>query len=106
MPFDLTRYALTTRTTKVLRNFTLLFRDSDVIHSNDSYRERNKFSSLDCIIGLLEAPPCNEIGTSLSETPSKLQFTILYVGLAIASIGLEGARYTVATMGANQFDKP
>ncbi|KAK1588487.1 hypothetical protein Q3G72_023849 [Acer saccharum] len=59
-------------------------------------------ASLDC----LRPPPYTEIGTSLCETPSKLQFTILYAGLAIASIGLGGAGYTVATMGASQFDKP
>ncbi|KAK6246955.1 hypothetical protein QUC31_018520 [Theobroma cacao] len=56
-------------------------------------------------VGSLKPPPC-ETGSSLCQTPSKLQLTILYVSMAMASAGLGGSRYTLATMGANQLDKP
>ncbi|KAB1226108.1 Protein NRT1/ PTR FAMILY 2.7 [Morella rubra] len=36
---------------------------------------------------------------------SKVQYAVLYIGLALASIG-SGGWFTLATMGANQFDKP
>lgn len=41
----------------------------------------------------------------MCKAPSKIQFVVLYVSIALASIGLGGARFTIATMGANQFDK-
>ncbi|XP_022755664.1 protein NRT1/ PTR FAMILY 2.7-like isoform X2 [Durio zibethinus] len=53
----------------------------------------------------LKPPPC-ETGSSLCQTPSKVQLAILYVSIAMASAGLGGSRYTLATMGANQLDKP
>ena len=37
--------------------------------------------------------------------PSKIQFSVLYLGIVLASIGLGGTRFTIAAMGANQFDK-
>ncbi|KAL7228749.1 hypothetical protein ACSBR2_007445 [Camellia fascicularis] len=39
------------------------------------------------------------------KSPSKLQYMVLYSALALSSIGLGGTRFTVATMGAEQFDK-
>ncbi|KAL5711228.1 hypothetical protein ACHQM5_021707 [Ranunculus cassubicifolius] len=39
------------------------------------------------------------------EAPSTLQFAILYSALTLVSIGLGGTRFTIATMGANQFNK-
>jgi peptide/histidine transporter 3/4 len=42
----------------------------------------------------------------LCRTPSELQFVVLYAGIALAAIGSAGTRFTVATMGANPFDKP
>ncbi|KAH7537351.1 hypothetical protein FEM48_Zijuj03G0083300 [Ziziphus jujuba var. spinosa] len=38
------------------------------------------------------------------EHPSWLQYLVLYAALALASLGVGGTRYTIATMGANQFD--
>ncbi|XVF20189.1 hypothetical protein REPUB_Repub11eG0176400 [Reevesia pubescens] len=52
----------------------------------------------------LKPPPC-ETGSSFCQTPSKQQFAILFVSIAMASAGLGGSRYTLATMGANQLDK-
>ena len=40
------------------------------------------------------------------ETPSNLQYLVLYMTLLLASLGLGGTRFTIATMGAGQFDKP
>ncbi|RXH83753.1 hypothetical protein DVH24_006006 [Malus domestica] len=51
-------------------------------------------------------PPSCENGSSLCETPSKVQFAVLYASITLGSIGLGGTRFTIATMGANQFDKP
>ncbi|CAN6692529.1 unnamed protein product [Malus baccata var. baccata] len=51
-------------------------------------------------------PPSCENGSSLCEAPSKVQFAVLYASITLGSIGLGGTRFTIATMGANQFDKP
>nr|XP_028944302.1 protein NRT1/ PTR FAMILY 2.7-like [Malus domestica] len=51
-------------------------------------------------------PSSCENGSSLCKTPSKIQFAVLYASITLASIGLRGTRFTIATMGANQFDKP
>ena len=53
----------------------------------------------------LRPQPCDN-GSSLCTPPSKLQYAVLYTGLALACIGSGGTRFTLATMGANQFDKP
>ncbi|KAJ4725955.1 protein NRT1/ PTR FAMILY 2.7-like [Melia azedarach] len=58
-------------------------------------------ASLDC----LSPQPC-EIGSSFCKTPSYIQFAVLYVGIALACIGIGGSCFTVATIGANQLDKP
>ncbi|KAK2643263.1 hypothetical protein Ddye_025026 [Dipteronia dyeriana] len=50
-------------------------------------------------------PPQCEIGSSLCKSPSKLQFAVLYTGLALGCVGLGGGRFTLGTMGANQFNK-
>ncbi|XVF46402.1 hypothetical protein PTKIN_Ptkin03bG0023900 [Pterospermum kingtungense] len=47
-----------------------------------------------------------ETGSNLCHGPSKLQFAVLYTGITLASIGLGVVRFTLATLGANQFDKP
>lgn len=44
------------------------------------------------------------MGASKCPTPSKLQFAVLYIALALASLGVGGTRFTIATMGADQFD--
>ncbi|KAL5831241.1 hypothetical protein ACOSQ4_016595 [Xanthoceras sorbifolium] len=51
-------------------------------------------------------PPGRQIRSSLCKSPSKVQFVVLYAGLAMGCVGLGGTRFTVATMGANQFDRP
>lgn len=38
--------------------------------------------------------------------PTKLQYTLLYTALALATVGLGGTRFTLATMGANQYKNP
>ncbi|CAL8999397.1 unnamed protein product, partial [Prunus brigantina] len=42
----------------------------------------------------------------LCQPTSKLQHAILYTAIAVAIIGMRGTRYTMATMGANQFENP
>ncbi|TQE03797.1 hypothetical protein C1H46_010604 [Malus baccata] len=55
----------------------------------------------------LRPSACAAIGSSLTcQTPSKFQYSILYAALSLASLGLGGTRFTIATMGADQFDKP
>lgn len=49
---------------------------------------------------------CEDGSSSLCKTPSKLQFSILYTGITLASIGIGGLRSTITTMGANQFHNP
>ncbi|XP_059458146.1 protein NRT1/ PTR FAMILY 2.7-like [Corylus avellana] len=46
------------------------------------------------------------IGSYACEAPSNLQYAILYMNLTLASLGFGGTRFTIATMGAEQFDKP
>ncbi|XP_022765312.1 protein NRT1/ PTR FAMILY 2.7-like [Durio zibethinus] len=46
------------------------------------------------------------MGSLQCPTPSKLQFAVLYMALALGSLGVGGTRFTIATMGADQFDKP
>ncbi|KAM4083101.1 hypothetical protein ACB094_08G031700 [Castanea mollissima] len=53
----------------------------------------------------LRPQPCDN-GSSLCTPPSKLQYTILYTSLALACIGSGRTRFTIATMGANQFNNP
>ncbi|KAL5832992.1 hypothetical protein ACOSQ3_016666 [Xanthoceras sorbifolium] len=63
------------------------------------------FLGLTASLDSLRPPGC-QIGSSLCKSPSKLQFAVLYAGLAMGCVGLGGTRFTVATMGANQFDRP
>ncbi|KAL3530624.1 hypothetical protein ACH5RR_009946 [Cinchona calisaya] len=51
-------------------------------------------------------PPQCENGSNLCKYPSEVQFAVLYISLALASIGMAGTRFTIGPMGANQFDKP
>ncbi|XVF83322.1 hypothetical protein PTKIN_Ptkin16aG0477700 [Pterospermum kingtungense] len=46
------------------------------------------------------------MGSLQCSTPSKLQFAVLYMALALASPGIGGTRFTIATNGADQFHKP
>ncbi|KAM5583921.1 protein NRT1/ PTR FAMILY 2.7-like [Rosa sericea] len=63
------------------------------------------FLALTAIFDSLKPQPCL-IGSEICQPTSTLQYTILYTGIALASIGLGGTRFTLATMGANQLDKP
>lgn len=53
----------------------------------------------------LRPPPCLT-GSFSCEAPSKIQYAALYSALALASFGLGGTRFTIATFGADQFAKP
>ncbi|KAL9831336.1 putative proton-dependent oligopeptide transporter family, major facilitator superfamily [Arabidopsis thaliana] len=53
----------------------------------------------------LRPPPC-ETGSILCESPSKLQLGILYIALALVIIESAGTRFTLASAGANQYEKP
>ncbi|XP_042968547.1 protein NRT1/ PTR FAMILY 2.3-like [Carya illinoinensis] len=52
----------------------------------------------------LRPAPC-AIGSYTCETPSNLQYAVLYMTLTLASLGLGGTRFTIASMGAQQLDK-
>ncbi|XP_010514894.1 PREDICTED: protein NRT1/ PTR FAMILY 2.3 [Camelina sativa] len=58
-------------------------------------------SSLD----YLRPRPC-ETGSVLCQSPSKLQLGILYTALALVTTGAGGTRFTLASAGANQYEKP
>lgn len=49
-------------------------------------------------------PPSCEKGSILCKNPSTFQSAVLYLGLALSSIGAGGSRFTLASMGADQFD--
>ena len=51
----------------------------------------------------LRPKPCDN-GSSLCIPPSKLQYGVLYTSLALSCIGSGGTRFTIATMGENQFN--
>ncbi|KAF8106402.1 hypothetical protein N665_0140s0015 [Sinapis alba] len=52
----------------------------------------------------LRPKPC-ETGSSLCESPSKIQLGVLYSAITLACVGAGGNRFTLATAGANQFKK-
>ncbi|KAL1818943.1 hypothetical protein DCAR_0415174 [Daucus carota subsp. sativus] len=54
----------------------------------------------------LRPPPCGFDESSSCQSPTKLQFTALYTGIILASLGIGGLRSTITTMGADQFSKP
>ncbi|CAH2065327.1 unnamed protein product [Thlaspi arvense] len=47
-----------------------------------------------------------ETGSILCQSPSKLQLGILYAALALVTTGAGGTRFTLASAGANQYEKP
>ncbi|KAK9940264.1 hypothetical protein M0R45_016932 [Rubus argutus] len=61
--------------------------------------------TLTATLDSLKPQPCVS-GSELCQPTSNLQSANLYTTLALLSIGLGGTRFTLATMGANQFDKP
>ncbi|XP_002532262.2 protein NRT1/ PTR FAMILY 2.6 [Ricinus communis] len=60
---------------------------------------------LTALLHSLRPAPC-ETGSSLCQAPSGIQYAVLYGSLLLTSVGFGGSRYTLATMGANQFNKP
>ena len=56
-------------------------------------------------IDSLRPPPCSAAASTACESPTKLQYLFLYAAMGLATIGFGGSRFTVATMGADQFDK-
>lgn len=52
----------------------------------------------------LRPPKCDLNSTCVPPTTS--QYSFLYTSLTLASLGLGGTRYILATMGADQLDKP
>nr|XP_043609265.1 protein NRT1/ PTR FAMILY 2.7-like [Erigeron canadensis] len=58
------------------------------------------------MLNSLRPTPCDHNGSGLCIGPSKAQLAILYTSLALPCIGVAGTRFTLATMGADQFDNP
>ena len=54
----------------------------------------------------LRPPSCSTPGSNICVPPSSFQYSILYIALALASLGLGGTRFVLGTMGADQFNKP
>ncbi|KMS95534.1 hypothetical protein BVRB_007400 [Beta vulgaris subsp. vulgaris] len=52
----------------------------------------------------LKPPTCAL--TSVCVPPTTMQYSVLYIALTLASLGLGGTRFILATMGADQLDKP
>ncbi|KAL0418156.1 UNVERIFIED_CONTAM: protein NRT1/ PTR FAMILY 2.7 [Sesamum radiatum] len=50
-------------------------------------------------------PPDCETGSSFCANPSRIQYAILFAALALVSMGLGGTRFTLTTIGANQFNR-
>ncbi|TKY48486.1 NRT1/ PTR FAMILY 2.6 [Spatholobus suberectus] len=59
---------------------------------------------LTTIINSLKPNPCSN-GSNLCNSPSKFQYAVLYGGIALSAIGFGGARFTTASLGANQFNE-
>ena len=57
--------------------------------------------TLTAALPFLRPAPCS---SGPCEAPASWQFGILYIGIALMTIGLGGTRFTAATMGAAQFD--
>ncbi|CDY12696.1 BnaA02g13640D [Brassica napus] len=56
-------------------------------------------------LDFLKPTPC-ETGSNLCQSPSEFQLGILYTALVLVTIGAGGTRFTLASAGANQYDKP
>ncbi|KAJ0624828.1 putative ABC-type nitrate transporter [Helianthus annuus] len=61
--------------------------------------------TLTSILDLMRPTPCKH-GPSPCEGPSKAQIGILYISVALSTMGVAGTRFTLATMGADQFTNP
>lgn len=61
--------------------------------------------TLTATVPSLRPPPCPP-GSSACRAPSAGQNAVLYVAVALGCAGTGGTRFNLATMGANQFDRP
>ncbi|KAK2975379.1 hypothetical protein RJ640_012390 [Escallonia rubra] len=61
--------------------------------------------TLTATLDSLRPSPC-KTGTSICAHPSRIQSAVLFSGIALAALGMAGTRFTLGTMGANQFLKP
>ncbi|KAI8523958.1 hypothetical protein RHMOL_Rhmol13G0112100 [Rhododendron molle] len=57
-------------------------------------------------IDSLRPPPCDPSGPTSCISPSTLQLSILYLAITLATIGVGGTRFTLGSMGADQFNHP
>ncbi|KAK3408803.1 hypothetical protein EUGRSUZ_J00961 [Eucalyptus grandis] len=60
--------------------------------------------SLTATLNSLRPKLCGNNKSSSCKAPSNLQFAVLYAGIALATLGVSGVRFTIATFGANQFE--
>ncbi|CAG7870014.1 unnamed protein product [Brassica rapa] len=60
--------------------------------------------TLTATLDSLRPNPC-DTASSLCQSPSKSQLGVLYTAITLASIGTGGTRFTLATAGANQYEK-
>lgn len=61
---------------------------------------------LTATVDSMRPQPCIINASRFCSPPSKLQYAALYTALTLACIGAGGTRFTLATMGADQFTKP
>ncbi|XP_027926930.1 protein NRT1/ PTR FAMILY 2.6-like [Vigna unguiculata] len=59
---------------------------------------------LTTMIGSLKPIPCDN-GSEACNPPSEFQYAILYGAIALCALGFGGARFTTASLGANQFNE-
>ncbi|XP_039686756.1 protein NRT1/ PTR FAMILY 2.6 isoform X2 [Medicago truncatula] len=57
-------------------------------------------------INSLKPHPCSKDSSTTCKPPTGIQYTVLYISILLISIGFGGSRFTAASLGANQFDKP
>ncbi|EXC33231.1 Nitrate excretion transporter 1 [Morus notabilis] len=61
--------------------------------------------ALTAMLDSLRPAPCKNGLPSLCKSPSRTHYAVLYSGLALLSSGTGCTRFTLATVGANQFEK-
>lgn len=50
-------------------------------------------------------PQACETASSLCQAPTKIQLGVLYTAITLGTVGAGGLRFTLATAGANQYEK-
>ncbi|XP_027185275.1 protein NRT1/ PTR FAMILY 2.6-like [Coffea eugenioides] len=61
---------------------------------------------LTATVDSMKPQPCHLNASSFCTPPSTLQYAVLYTALTLGCIGAWGTRFTLGTMGADQFTKP